>query len=182
METQLISTNTTGLTAGEAAFAGGFLGAFAIAILAFAVLVIIGGWKVFEKAGEKGWKILIPIYGEYILFKICNAEKWFWTLLCISFVGSFMMAFNQIPVNFNATEEVISQQLNLVDWSKHAPYIIGALATCAAAIVAEVYLSIRLAKAFGKGLAYILGLIFIPEIVLIVLGFGSAKYDKKAIK
>ena len=38
----------------------GFLGAFMIVIVVIAVLQIIGMWKVFTKAGEKGWKSLIP--------------------------------------------------------------------------------------------------------------------------
>jgi hypothetical protein len=178
----LISTNTSNLTTTEAAFAGGFMGATLIALLIFGVLVVIGGWKIFEKAGEKGWKILIPIYGEYILFKICGAEKWFWGLLCATFISSLLMAVNRIPVDFNASQEIINAQLELVDWSHHVPYIIGLVITGVASLAAEIYLAIRLAKAFGRGLAYTLGLIFFPEIVLIVLGFGSAKYNKKAVK
>ena len=34
------------------------------------ILTIIGYWEVFCKAGEKGWKVLIPFYNEYLLFKI----------------------------------------------------------------------------------------------------------------
>ena len=40
----------------------------------FGVLVIIGLWKIFTKAGEKGWKSLIPIYNVYILFKISGRK------------------------------------------------------------------------------------------------------------
>lgn len=178
----LISTNTSNLTTTEAAFAGGFMGATLVALLIFGVLVVIGGWKVFEKAGEKGWKILIPIYGEYILFKIVGAKKLFWGMLGITIVTSIMMAANNIPVDFNASQEVINGQLNAVKWSEHIPYLIGLTVSCITAIVAEIILSIRMAKAFGKGLAYILGLIFFPEIILVVLGLGKAKYDKKAVK
>ena len=34
------------------------------------ILTVIGYWGVFCKAGEKGWKVLIPFYNEYLLFKI----------------------------------------------------------------------------------------------------------------
>ena len=37
-----------------------------IVILASIVTTIIAQWKLFEKAGEKGWKCLIPIYGAYV--------------------------------------------------------------------------------------------------------------------
>lgn len=34
------------------------------------ILTVIGYWGVFCKAGEKGWKVLIPFYNEYLLYKI----------------------------------------------------------------------------------------------------------------
>jgi len=48
--------------------------------LAAAVVVIIGGWKMFEKAGHPGWAILIPFYNAYILLKIAGRPGW-WLLL-----------------------------------------------------------------------------------------------------
>ena len=33
-----------------------------------------------------------------------------------------------------------------------------------------------MAKAFGKGIGFILGLIFIPNIFYLILGFGGAQY------
>jgi len=36
------------------------------------VVVIIGGWKTFEKAGHPGWAILVPFYNAYILLKIAG--------------------------------------------------------------------------------------------------------------
>lgn len=38
-------------------------------------------WKIFSKAGEKGWKSLIPIYNQYILCKIVGVSPW-WMLIC----------------------------------------------------------------------------------------------------
>ena len=37
-------------------------GAALLVYLAFFVLVVVGMWKVFTKAGEEGWKAIIPIY------------------------------------------------------------------------------------------------------------------------
>lgn len=39
--------------------AGG--GILSLLYLGFLVLMIVAGWKIFEKAGEEGWKVLIPI-------------------------------------------------------------------------------------------------------------------------
>ncbi len=52
------------------ALAGAFSGVSMIISLVVLVALIIAMWKIFEKAGEAGWKSLIPFYGTYILFKI----------------------------------------------------------------------------------------------------------------
>jgi hypothetical protein len=48
--------------------------------LALTVVVIIGMWKVFEKAGQPGWGCIIPIFNIYCLVKIAGKE-WWWLLL-----------------------------------------------------------------------------------------------------
>jgi len=46
------------------------------------LLVIVGAWKTFEKAGEPGWAILVPIYNFLVVLRI--AEKpWWWVLLLV---------------------------------------------------------------------------------------------------
>ena len=44
--------------------------------IAFYVLVIIAQWKIFTKAGEAGWKSLIPIYNVVVLYKIIGLSPW----------------------------------------------------------------------------------------------------------
>ena len=87
--------------------------------LVVCVLMIVGIWKMFEKAGEAGWKSLIPFYNSYILYKMATGNGWL-----------FLIAF--IPV-------------------------VGAL-------IATVLLSIKLAKAFGKGTGFAVGLFFLSLI------------------
>lgn len=36
-------------------------------IIPVAVFMIVCMWKIFEKAGQEGWKAIIPIYGTYIM-------------------------------------------------------------------------------------------------------------------
>lgn len=59
---------------------GGMFAAFAgiivIVAIALTVLYIIGMWKVFTKAGEKGWKSIIPFYNTAILFKISGMSPY----------------------------------------------------------------------------------------------------------
>jgi Ca2+/Na+ antiporter len=56
---------------------GGMAMLFWLAVL---VVVVIGGWKVFEKAGQPGWAILIPIYNLYVLLQVAG-RPWWWLLL-----------------------------------------------------------------------------------------------------
>ena len=55
---------------------GAFLGIVIVISLVIGILQIIGTWKVFTKAGEKGWKCLIPIYNVVILFRISGLSPW----------------------------------------------------------------------------------------------------------
>jgi Ca2+/Na+ antiporter len=59
-----------------------FGGVMMLVWLAIVVVVIIGGWKMFEKASQPGWAILIPFYNIYILLKIAGRPGW-WLILCI---------------------------------------------------------------------------------------------------
>lgn len=54
------------------------------------ILVVAGAWKMFEKAGEAGWKAIIPIYNMYIVYKLCWNTSLFWIWFGISvFAGIF---------------------------------------------------------------------------------------------
>lgn len=48
--------------------------------LAIVVLVIIGFWKVFVKAGKPGWAAIVPIYNLIILLEIAGKPIW-WIVL-----------------------------------------------------------------------------------------------------
>lgn len=50
--------------------------AFMIVCLLMGVICTIAYWKMFEKAGEDGWKILIPLYNSYIIAKIAYGNGW----------------------------------------------------------------------------------------------------------
>ena len=48
--------------------------------IALVLIVIIGIWKVFAKAGKPGWAILIPIYNIIVMLEIANRPLW-WIIL-----------------------------------------------------------------------------------------------------
>lgn len=55
--------------------------------LAIVVLMLAAFWKVFEKAGEPGWKSLIPVYNAYLFVIISGKPGWWFILFFIPIVG-----------------------------------------------------------------------------------------------
>jgi hypothetical protein len=62
-------------------------GVMTIVMLAVLVVFIIGLWKVFTKAGQPGWAVLIPIYNAYVLTQIAGRPGWWVVMLLIPFVN-----------------------------------------------------------------------------------------------
>lgn len=147
-----------------AAFLGGFLGAISIFLIIFYVLLIIAGWKILKKAGEPGWKILIPIYNAYMLLKIVGMKKWFWALLLVSVVCSIFYGVYGSDPNGKTVYIIVS-----------ALQMIFTLAF-------DIIYSYRMSKAFHHGVGFAVGLFFLPNIFWLILGFGKSKYDKKILK
>jgi chromate transport protein ChrA len=58
--------------------------------MAFVVLMFAAVWRIFTKAGEKGWKSLIPIYGAVVFLRIVGRPGWWFLLLCIPIVNFFL--------------------------------------------------------------------------------------------
>lgn len=81
-----VTTSADMTDAGYAALGGVVGGAFAgmamvvsLISIAIGILTIIANWKIFTKAGQAGWKSLIPIYNLVILFRIAGISPW-WIL------------------------------------------------------------------------------------------------------
>lgn len=58
-----------------------------IAVLVVCVLVIVAMWKIFTKAGEAGWKSIIPIYNYIVLLQIVGLHPALVVLALIPFVN-----------------------------------------------------------------------------------------------
>jgi hypothetical protein len=73
--------------------AGG-AGAIIVVYLIVIVAVIAAWWKVFVKAGEPGWKAIIPIYNTMVMLKIVGRPIWWVVLLfipCVNIVILILM-------------------------------------------------------------------------------------------
>ncbi|MGA7462370.1 MAG: DUF5684 domain-containing protein [Candidatus Korobacteraceae bacterium] len=65
-------------------FAGGVM---LLVWLAIFIVFVAAGWKVFEKAGQPGWAIIIPIFNIYIMLKIVGRPAWWLVLYFIPLVN-----------------------------------------------------------------------------------------------
>ncbi len=117
------------------------------------ILQIIACWRIFTKGGERGWKSLIPIYSTYIQYKLTWNSQWFLvTLICVT--------------------------LNLV--FSNSTNMAGAMVSSIASIVALFVHAIsyfKLSQAFGHGIGFGIGLIFLNPIFMLILGFGESEYQ-----
>lgn len=77
----------TDIIAGAAV--GSVMTTYLICAIVMTVLLIIAWWKIFTKAGEKGWKSLIPIYNLVVFFKIIGINPW-WILLGLTAIIPFV--------------------------------------------------------------------------------------------
>jgi hypothetical protein len=51
------------------------------------VVYVVANWKIFEKAGQAGWKSLIPIYNFVIMLRIVGMSGWYALLLLVPLVN-----------------------------------------------------------------------------------------------
>lgn len=105
----------------------------------------IGMWKLFEKAGEKEWKSMVPIYNQITLLKMCKLKPMF-ILLYIDFI---------IPIiGYFAGRDV--------KWMTYV-MLVGF-------VIYRFMIAIRLGQAFKKNDVFSFFLAFFPSILLPVLG------------
>jgi hypothetical protein len=75
-----------------------FLGSGYILVVGLIVVLIfvLSLWQIFHKAGEAGWKSIVPIYNTYILLKIVKLPVWYLVLLFVpvaNVIVSWLIAF-----------------------------------------------------------------------------------------
>lgn len=76
--------------AAVAAMAAGSI-VYSLIVLAITIVVLVGLWKVFEKAGKPGWGAIVPFYNLYCLFEMTFGTGWLFLLMFIPCVGQIML-------------------------------------------------------------------------------------------
>jgi hypothetical protein len=64
-----------------------FSGVYWLLYTIWVILVIVGGWKMYVKAGKPGWGVIIPFYNTYLLCKIAGRPGWWLILFFIPIVN-----------------------------------------------------------------------------------------------
>ena len=131
--------------------------AYAFAVLVWVILLVIARWMVFAKAGEPGWKSIIPIYNTYTSYKIAWTTGMFWMTLIFSLMGSFFQTMGGDGFSIMA--------------------MLGGICNIVTAVIAFMY-CLNLAKSFGKGILFGVGLWLFEPVFTMILGLGSARYQK----
>jgi Family of unknown function (DUF5684) len=77
---------------------------FFICYAAVLALIISAQWRIYEKAGEAGWKCLVPVYNIVIMLKIVGKPAW-WTPLVIVLAPIFgVWMVNMLAKSFGKNE------------------------------------------------------------------------------
>ena len=143
------------------AIASGISALILIPAAIIGILTLIANWKIFVKAGEKGWKSLIPVYSTYVQFGFTwNRLQGILVLACL----------------------LVSRIITGVCDSDSLMYGLAAIPAIYAGVAGLIQIH-KLSKSFGHGFGFTLGLIFLNPIFTMILGFGkNSQYVGPAVK
>ncbi len=140
--------------------AGGVLLAIVLVLAVYAAVNFILRWNMFIKAGERGWKSLIPFYGSYTEWKIAGFGKEYISLLL---VGIGLVVISLLLGLLGAFGAI----LDVLCW-----VVFGVLL-----FIITIRKSMCLAHCFGQSdLFGLLALVVFSSIGLLVLSWGVCSY------
>ena len=122
----------------------------------YAVLMIAAEWRLFTKAGEKGWKSLIPFYSVFVSHHIIGMRH-IWFILDIVFWLSELAL------------EIVKAPL----WVEETFFALAILFT----IVSEIIHIMKLCYCYTKSELFGIGLFVVPPLFLMILAFGKSEYN-----
>ena len=153
----------------SSALSTGAVVANVIISLALTALAIIAYWRIFVKAGEEGWKAIIPFYNAYTAMKLFWKTSIFWIGIGLGVgasIGYGMASYGVVALAIyggggNAAVMVIG--------------FILAFGCGITAFVLEIMFLNRVSKAFGHGAGFTVGLVFLNFIFILILAFSKSE-------
>lgn len=161
----------------DGAAVAGAIGGMALIIcllmFAFWILLIVARWKVFTKAGEAGWKSIIPIYADYVQWRIgWQKIALFWGYIGLVIVGSLLMSMGGLSADqISGAAAVASSDIT------NPLFAYGGAFVALAGYIIGLVGAYKLFQSFGYGIGFFILYIILPPIALLVLGFGSAQWQ-----
>lgn len=142
------------------------------------ILEIVALWKVFEKAGRKGWKSLIPVLNIYEYFEMGGVDGKM-SLFALGAIIAGAIGGSSGVVGFATgmgTDDGSGGSASILS-------LICILAAVALGIVSFVFYckaNMEVAKRFGHDTGFGIGLIFLNTIFVMILAFSSDTYNGTA--
>ena len=138
------------------------------------IFLIASQWIMFKKAGESGWKCLIPIYNIYILCKIARRPKLFWKYMVSSIL---VFVFACVSIGGIIATAGVGMTTGELSGSSVGVFLIGILLMLISLLVLGIIVCIlyfNLAKAFGQGALFGIGMIFLAPIFMAIIAFSRS--------
>lgn len=123
-----------------------------VVMICWYILNTVAYWRIFTKAGEAGWKSLIPFYNTYVQYKLTWNTKMFFISFLLSMIAGSLTMVGGAAENIGYVFSLIMALIQLT-----ALY--------------------KLAEAFGRGVLFAVGLVFLNPIFLLILAFSNNKYE-----
>ena len=167
--TNFLNSLTTQQAAGIGLILGGILIWVMCLSLAYYILQYVSYWKLFNKAGEKGWKAIIPFYNTFVRYKLTWSKVFFW--LNLAFYAFIGIANAVVTNTKNPESDPVALVLSFIS-----------LAIAIVLLVFHCIADYRLCKAYGKSgsfaaLLIILTFFCLDWIPMLVLAFGKSQYQ-----
>lgn len=155
-----------------------------VAYIAVIVVMVMGVWRLYQKAGQPGWKCLIPFYNDYTLATIATSDRRIAIASVASSAGCvlFMLAgmiFGGMGI-INAASSVSrgyasSYGTSAIGMGFGADFFfaLAILAALCKAVV-TIIVALKLAYAFDEGFATGVLLVIASPLVLPLMGFVSS--------
>ena len=160
LEREITGPNGDAFLEGLGVIFGLSVGALAVTAIGL-IINLICRWRIFTKAGEKGWKSLIPVYSTYIEYTFT------WSKL----QGILMLS-----------ALLVSRIISFACGTEGFIALIGSLFALYAAILALIQVH-KLSLSFGHKFGFTLGLFFLNPIFMLILAFGKkSQYVGPAVK
>lgn len=132
------------------------------------ILTIVALWKLFSKAGEAGWKCLIPVYNIYTLYQIARNDG-FVKMIILTIVEGVCFAAGAGLVLAGTMGSILLLVFGVL------AYIIGIVA-CILLLIVQYKMYADLAQSFGHERGFAWGLLLLTPIFIWIIGLGSDTY------